>query len=723
MCHKTLYDLLDASTFLSGVTKAGGDANEVNRKANTNWQDEIFRTSLSQNYDLSYGSGNENTRYRVGVGFSDQQGIIKKSGLSRLTGRINLTQELFNDKLILDLTLTGSSNKNTYAPISDNAGFQGSLVGAAIQANPTYPVLNPDGTFFHPGGDFRNPAAMLAYIDDSDNITRYLANVGATYKLTPDLSYKFTLGLDNSSSVRNTWMDKRLLGYTDNTNFEEVRADQVSGNGRGIIQNRALASTLVEHTLTYDKKMGKGALNALVGYSYQNFTNYGYNDIGFGVKTGDVATSLDGYSKKIPTFGDSTRQQLQSYFARVNYSIADKYFLTGTVRADGSSKFGENNKYGVFPAFAFKWKLMNEAFIPKDIFNDLSFRLNWGRTGNQEFPGGVAGSISQRKLNGSSVPINAANPNIKWETTTQYGAGIDFAILQGKLSGTIDYFNKSTIDPIFLANYAQPAAVSRRWVNLPGTIKNTGFEVGLTLQAVQSKSFTWEILANATSLKNIIEDFGDGNVVTGDINGQGLSGAYVQTIRNGYPLFSFFLPTFSGFDQNGFAILPNDNRFNVEGSAIPTFTWGLTNNFTFGRLNASIFINGSSGNFLYNNTANALFTKGSLKNGRNVTTAVANSTENAVNPPEVSTRFLEKGDFIRLSNLSLGYTFNMPTSSKIKTLTVNLAGQNLLLISDYSGLDPEVNTNKARNDVPSLGIDYTAYPSARTFTFGVNLGF
>ena len=276
---------------------------------------------------------------------------------------------------------------------------------------------------------------------------------------------------------------------------------------------------------------------------------------------------------------------------------------------------------------------------------------------------------------------------------------------------------------IFLQDYAQPAAFSRRWTNLDGNIINKGIEVGLNAQVVQGNKFSWEVLYNMTFLENTIENFGNSTVITGDINGQGLSGAYVQTIRNNFPLSSFNLPTFAGYDNNGFAIYPNDAAFGVQGSALPKFNAGLTNNFTFGKWNTSFFINASTGFFLYNNTANALFTKGSLRNGRNVTVEVANSEENPLNAPEVSTRFLEKGDFIRLSNASLGYTFNIKESKNIKSLRLSLAGQNLLLITNYSGLDPEVNTNKALNSVPSRGIDYTAYPNARTFTFGINASF
>ena len=716
------YDLLSSQDFLAGVTSSGGNAAAINRGGNTDWQDEIFRTGISQNYNLGFGGAKAANNYRVSLGYDDQNGTIENSSLARLTGRLNASQSIFKNKIKFDLALTASNVKNKYAPVSDNAGFQGSLVGAAIAANPTNPVRNADGTFYSIGE--RNPASMLEYIDDSDNIKRYLANISGTWTIIKGLDYKATLGLDNSNSKRETWYDPRLTTFGDGTNIRGLNINSVSGNGRGTEQNIELQSTLIENTLTYNVAVAGNPLTALIGTSYQKFKFNSYNRIGYITNTPNVLEkSLTSFQKQFPVFGDSSVAELQSFFTRLNYSINDKYLITGTLRSDGSSKFGANNKYAYFPAVAVKWRIMNESFMPENKFDDLSIRLNYGLTGNQEYPGGAALAVTQRQLDGSQRELNAANPNIRWETTTQYGIGLDYALLNGRLSGTIDYFNKNTKDLLFLQDYAQPAAFERRWTNLDGNVINKGLEFGLNLQAVQKEKFNWDVAYNMTFIDNTVENFGNTNVITGDIHGQGLSGAYVQLIRNGSPLASFNLPTFSGYDANGFAIYPNDAAFILQGSALPKFNAGLTNNFTFGKWNASFFLNASTGFYIYNNTANALFTKGSLKNARNVTYEIASSVENALNPPEVSTRFLEKGDFLRLSNANLGYTFDVTNMKTFKSLRVSLSGQNLFLITNYSGLDPEVNTNKARNSVPSRGIDYTAYPSARTFTFGLNAGF
>ncbi|WP_162846982.1 SusC/RagA family TonB-linked outer membrane protein [Mucilaginibacter gracilis] len=603
------YDLLDASSFLTAVKATGADPSAINKGANTNWQNQIFQTGVSQNYNLGFGGANQGFTYRASAGYDEENGTVKKSGLKRLTGRVNASQKVWGDRLRFDLTFLASNVKNTYAPIADNSGYQGSLIGATISANPTYPVYNADGSYYFDGSN-RNPVAMLNLIDDRDNINRYLANLGATLKLTKNLSYKATFGNDYSMGVRSTYYDPSLAGYTDADNVRGQSISQISGNGRGQVQNIEKTSQITEHTLTYDVKLhNNSALTVLAGYSYQVSKYNNWNDVGWNTLIpNNLVKDISQFKNHLPQYGDSTRSQLQSYYARVNYSFQDKYLITATVRSDGSSKFGSNNRYATFPALAAKWKIMNESFAPKKVFDDLSLRLNYGQTGNQELPPYSSLAIKQYNFDGSTNSITNANANLKWETTTQFGGGIDFAILHNRLTGTIDYFDKSTKDLLFLQDYAQPAANSHRWVNLPGNIVNKGVEIGLNFVAVEKKIFSWNIAYNMTFLSNKVTNFGNSNVNTGAINGQGLSGAYGQVITNNYPLYTYKVPVFAGFDANGFGIYPNGiDVSTLQGSAIPTFTASLTNNFTYKKFNASFFINGATGFQVYNNTANAYF--------------------------------------------------------------------------------------------------------------------
>ncbi|RYU89979.1 SusC/RagA family TonB-linked outer membrane protein [Mucilaginibacter terrigena] len=737
------YDLLDRDAFLKGVESVGSNSGPsssggVDYGANTDWQKEILRTAVSQNYNIAFGGANNTGNYRASAAYDNQQGIVKNTNLKRLTARLNASQSFFGERLKFELQSLFSNVKDRFAPVTNNAGFNGSLIGAALQTNPTIPVYDDQGRYFSLNGyengfpksnTFRNPVSLLNQIDDTDNINRFLNNLTLTLRLFEGISYKGNISIDRSNGARNTFYDPKIVGFTDNGNIRGFSYPSATGNGRAIVQNTELNNLTTEHTLNYDKKFANNSsLTALVGYSYANYKNNPHNNVAWGAKnqTAFIKDYQNTPNKFPRTFGDSSTYSLQSYFARVNYSYKDKYILTATVRRDGSSRFGTDNQYANFPALAAKWRISGESWAPKGVFDDLSLRLNYGKTGNQDYPSLASRAIRSYDYYGGTSADNAANPTLKWETQTAYGAGLDFSVLRGRLTGTIDYFNKSQKDLLFLQDVAQPAAVSRFWVNLPGNVRNTGVELGLNFTAIQAsdaKGFSWDINYNMTLIKNRIENFGNRNVITGNIDGQGLSGAYAQFFGNGYPLYEFNVSQYNGLDADGFGIYPDGiDAATPHGSPLPTFFAGLNNTFNYGNWSLSFFLNAQTGFYIYNNTANAFFYKGNLVSGRNVTKAVAQTNENALNSGEVSSRFVEKGDFLRLQNAALGYTFPMGGGA-IKSLRLSLTGQNLFLITGYSGLDPEINTNKERNGVPSRGIDYTSYPSARTFTLGLNASF
>ena len=268
---------------------------------------------------------------------------------------------------------------------------------------------------------------------------------------------------------------------------------------------------------------------------------------------------------------------------------------------------------------------------------------------------------------------------------------------------------------------AQPAVSPFVWKNLDANVENKGVELGLNVVAVSTSNFTWDINFNISYNKNEVKDFG-GLINTGAINGQGLSGAFAQRIAEGQPLFAFFVRDFAGYDDNGISVYNDGDFQQFIGSPLPSVYTGLGNRISFANLDLGINMYGQFGNKIYNNTANAFFTAGSLANGRNVSTEVVGNGESNLNAPDVSTRFLEDGGFVRIQDVTLGYTIK-PRSSVISTLRFYVAGQNLAVFTNYSGQDPEVNINKAIDGVPSLGIDYTAYPRARTFLIGANVSF
>lgn len=711
-------DLLTADEYVAAGVEAGADASVIDFKGSTDWQDEIFRSAVSQNHYVSYGSGSETGHYRLSLGYDDQEGIVGNSSLERLTARLNANQTLLDGRLSLDLSLTGTRLRDDHVAVGNTAGFQGDLIGAALQANPTRPVYDTTGAFLQ-SSDFRNPVAMLDLVDDKSETTRVLANLAASLNLTDRLTYKVNLGYDNSDAVRRTGVSGRL-------DFPDIS----ERNGRAVVENRYINDVLVENTLNWRVPVaGANQIDALAGFSFQRFENRGdwlqaeyfvtddiprVDNIG-GVNNDDFkAFTADSYRGV---------EELQSYFARVNYSYEDRYLVTANFRADGSTKFGTNNKYGYFPSLAAAWNLSNEGFFSNSALasklDALKLRVGYGITGNQEFPGGAALALFTTNNDGSLTQTNNPNPDIQWEETAQWNVGLDFELSGGRFGGSFDYFNKQTTNLIVRQDFAQPAAVNFQWVNLDGKVINTGWELALNALPVNTSQLSWGVDYNLTYTQNEVRDLGT-FLNTGQIHGQGLSGAYSQRIADGQPLYSFYMRRFEGFDDQGLGMYADNEQLAFVGKPIPDLTMGLTNRLTIGRLDVAAFLEGAFGFQVYNNTANAIFLKGNLRNGRNVTRDIAGSAESSNNFGEASTRFLEDGDYVRLANATIGYNFDVSGwNTFLGSLRVDLTGQNLLLFTDYSGFDPEVNTDKSIDGVPSFGIDYTAYPRPRVFTLSV----
>src|SRR2546421_3156211 len=712
-------DLLSAGQYVSAGQAAGADPSVINFGAATDWQDQIFRTSVTQDHYLSYAERTATGAYHISLGDADEKGIIQKASLQRLTARINADRRLLDDRLKFQLSFTGSRINDTYAPVGNTAGFEGNLLGAALQANPTRPVFNPDGSYSQ-AGDWRNPMAMLAFVDDKAETIRILGSLRTAFDLTSWLSYNLNLGYENTESVRRTGLDSALSA---SSGFSFLAPT----NGRAEINNLYNKSGLIEHTLNLRRSVGGGGIEALAGFSYQRFETRGdwLRAEYFTTNQIPVVDNVDGVNneahKAFTAASNRNVDELQSYFGRVNYNYRDRYFVTGNFRVDGSTKFGRNNRYGYFPSLAVAWRLSNEGFFSglSDKFRDLRLRAGYGKTGNQEFESGVSLALFRTNNDGSLTQVNNPNPDIKWEETAQRGVGLDFELSGGRLGGSLDYFNKNTTNLIFRSDYAQPAAVDYQWVNLPGNVINKGAEFSVYAFPVSSPRRSWRVDYNMSFLDNVVRNLGT-SLNTGQIHGQGLSGAYAQRIADGQPLYAFYMRTFAGFDANGLGIYANNEQLSFVGSPIPTMTLGLTNTLTLGRLDFSAFLEGAFGQKVYNNTANAIFLKGNLRNGRNVTRDIAASGESPNNFGEASTRFLEDGDYLRLSNVTLGY--NLPVAGLIRgvrDMRIAVTGQNLLVITKYSGYYPEDNTDKSINGVPSLGIDYTSFPRPRTFPFNV----
>ena len=720
------YDLLSTSEFLQAYTDFNGAAaaQTLNLGADTDWQDVLFRTGITQSHNLSYGGGDESGSYRFSVSYMDQEGIIEESALERITARFNGNRKFLDDKLTLSAQFTVAHTHDDNVPNTTNSGFRGDLIGNIIKANPTQPVYNPDGSFYQTTIVEPNPLAFVRLTEMFTNTIRGLGNLSAEYKLTPGLSFKTVLGFDRSFSNRNDALSRDLVVG----NVEDI--------GRLTINDLETSNKLWESYFTYNTDFGNVAFTGLLGYSYQEF-QYGGKSIQYSqFRTSDLNQMINNVTAAETSLGTSsfkTIDELQSFFGRVNFDVAGKYLFTGTLRADGSTKFGSGNKYGYFPSFAVKWRMIQESFVP-DVFSDLGLRLGWGLTGNQEIPHNL---YTQRErygnfdigdngtdINGGGLSTVAfANPDLKWESTAQYNVGLDFGFNNNRISGSIDYYYKNTNDLLIQVTAAQPAVQPFIWTNLDADVINKGIEVAMNFVLADKSKFDWSISANAAFNDNVVENC-NCLINTGAINGQGLTGAFAQRIADNQPLFAYFLRVFGGFDGEGNSIYPEGDVQQFTGdSPLPTVNAGLSSSMRLGNFDFNFFFNGQFGHTIYSNTANAYFTAGSLANGRNVTRDVVGNGEGRLNAPDVSTRFLEKGDFVRLQNVSLGYNVPVQNSNVFSRLRLYLTGQNLFVITGYSGQDPEVNTSKPINGVPSFGIDFTTYPRARTFTLGANVSF
>ncbi len=671
--------------------------------------DAILQQSFLMDHNLAFRGGNENMKYRLSVGAQNTEGIVKESGQNKYSANLNVSQDFFKRRLRISSSIIASYIDDSYAPISTSAGFEGSLMGAALVWNPTRPFYKADGSYDQFSSSNSNPLAMLDYIQDGAQTGRFLGNIAATLTLFEGLDYKLSFGIDRSNSERDIELSSLL------------NRDNILNRGYASINDLSTNNMLIEHTLTYNKVFSDNFnLTALLGYSYQKLDRSGKQMSGRDFEYNQVSyinqmQSISQANRSVSSFKNPTTE-LQSYFGRVNLSLYNKFLVTATFRADGSSKFGANNKYGYFPSFAFAYRISEEGFIP-ELFSDLKLRIGWGQTGNQEFPAGAAQAqyeITRDGLTRSQYD----NPDLKWETSTTINAGIDFAFLDNRLTGVIEYFNKNTVDLLFNAEAALPGpSGARRWTNLDANVTNQGVEFGLNAVIVQKTDLTFSLGGNVTFMQNELKNF-SGVVETGMLHGQGISNTPSQRFISNQPLNVFYMLEFEGLDANGLGIYSDSKKYLQDPN--PNTILGLVLNLNYKGWDLLANLNGAYGHYVYNNTATSVLVVGNPSKGRNTSPDYTLPGESVDNALKASTRYLEKGDYLRLNNLSLSYSLQKAPWF-FKSMRFSLTGQNLFVITDFTGFDPEVNVDKNINGVPSYGIEYTPYPSARTFTFGLSV--
>lgn len=714
--------------------RANNISNFTDRGANTDWQKEIFRTALSHNHNISLSGGSESTTYRASVGYISQNGIIISSGTKNYTGRINVNHKTLNDKLSIDANLSGAQVEEDNAPISSElSGEGGSLLKDAIRFNPTYPVYDSVGNFTQINQFIINPVSYAEQIEDLRTTRRNLGNLSTTYNIFDPLSINVN------------------LGYT----FEEIdgkayvpRANPLGQGLRGLanLQSSKHWSKLLETTLMFNKQFNPdNRINAVAGYSYQDFTDEGFRNRVSGFVSDQFRYyNIGAASQRDAITSYREKSKLISFYGRANYSLFDRYLFTLTVRRDGSSRFGLDQKWGTFPSGSVAWRLSNENFFPQGGFvDDLKLRVSYGITGNQEignllslFTLGATGVAYN--MGGSAVTVIAperyANPDIKWEETAQWNIGADFQFLKNRIYGSLDVYKKRTKDLLLSFAIPSPSVVPTQVANV-GEVDNKGIEVVLGSRIIDKRDFSWKVDFNFSINRNKVvslsnEQWSARLLRNYTVSGFGLSGVNSQAIIPGEPLGTFYGPKFIGIkdsleqyediDKNG--SFSNTSDVTIIGNTQPDFTFGLSNSFSYKQFDLSFLVRGVQGSDVFNNTALDL-QRVSLLPGQNVLAAALTDGVARRQQATYSSRWIEDGSFIRMDNLTLGYNVKLGERIFLRNARIYFTAQNLFVITDYSGLDPEVVASLPGIGEAPRGIDYMSYPRARTYMIGASVSF
>jgi len=725
-------DVLNAAQWSQEANVLGVDVS-ANHGSNTDWFNLLTRDGFTQNHSLAFGGGANEFNYRASITAIDQNGIVVNSNYKNYIARITATQKALDDKLTLTMNVNNSINIAAYEPNGiGNAAFHSNLVTQALVARPTDPVFDTDGSYFRDANVFQytNPYAVNKTVKNDVNTDNLFGSLRADL----DIYKGLTVGWFGS------WrrVDGNTGYYLPATSTVQTAIDN---NGIGNINNWHNDEKLMDINLSYKHDFGKSHVDATAVYEWQAQTYNGdfaqgrgfVNDLASynALQLGDISKVLQG---DISSYKNDRR--LVSFLGRVNYSFDNKYLLTASFRRDGSTVFGINNKWGNFPSAALAWRITQEDFMKgQHLFSNLKLRAGYGITGNQQGIGpqnsialvGQAGTVF---FGGATIPNYAAtqnaNPNLKWETIKQANAGLDFGFLNDRLTGTIDVYSANTDNLLF--NYTVPLEGPFLTTNILANVGSTqkrGVELSLSYRVIQSDKVTLTLAGNASYMKSKVLSLG------GNIEGYDIPTNYVAWGSNAYlvvgkPIGTYLILQHSGVNAQGVeTVVGEDASGNIdqgaqskyrvdEGQSLPKYTYAFTPSFTYKNFDASMVWFGSGGNKIYNGLRADLSMLENLGKQNLLTSAIPTGIHSS---PFGSDEWLESGNYLRWSNLTLGYKFNVTNVKFINALRVSVTGQNLLLITKYTGEDPEVDASGGG----SSGGDYGIYPRTRTFSIGLNV--
>ncbi|RCR69046.1 SusC/RagA family TonB-linked outer membrane protein [Larkinella punicea] len=703
------------------------------------WQDLIFRKAPMQTHNLTISGGNEKTRYSVGGSIFNQQGIVIGSDYKRYSLRANISSDVSRK---LNLSYGATLTKITTSRQNSGGGNRGgSLISAAISAPPTLTPYNEDGSYrvlatAYPfiSNVLTNPLNYIYQSSDDVDANRVLANAALTFKPFDGLAIKISGGIENS--------DDRTDSYT-TTKFVNSQGSASVSTSRGM-------SLLSENTISYIKTVAiKHSISAVAGFTYQDFLSKSLNASGVGFLSDITETANLGSAATpgIPGTGYSL-STLLSYLGRVNYSYNNKYLATISFRADGSSKYSEGNKWGYFPSGALAWRVSEEEFMKNVPFiTDLKARASWGLTGSQAIGAyATLNNLSAGKTVFDDALYNTFAPgtqlpgNLKWETTEQTDFGIDAGFLGNRFRLTLDYYIKHTRDLLNTVQLPSGFGFTSTIRNV-GEIQNKGLEIGLEAR-IFDKAFKWDVNGNISFNRSKVVKLNGGQDILGGSVGVTLISDAANLLREGQPMSVFYGYVENGYteqgkvkyvDQNGDNVI-NQLDKTIIGNPNPDFIYGFNSAMSFRGFDLTFFVQGTQGNNLVNVSSinNTLDYGFGLNMPREVlynhwtptNTTAKYPVISRANSYNYSDRFVEDGSYLRLRNIQLAY--NLPLQKMgvtwMRTAQVYASGQNLLTLTKYSWWDPETNSQGGANAI-GQGIDHYSYPTSKSVTFGLRVGF
>lgn len=735
-------DVMDAPTFRNYVVNSfGADSQQAAALGNseTNWQDQIFRTAVSTDHNISLsGSAGEKLPYRISLGYTNENGILKTSNLERYTGSINLSPSFLDGQLRVQLNARGMYNTNRFAD-------QGAI-NSATQFDPTMPVYDTTGSPYGNGYHMTlkadgtpidialaNPLAILMQRQDNSKVMRSIGNMQVDYNMPflDGLRANLNVGYDISDSNGDVMVE-------DNSPMSYTWGSYKSGWGENSNYSQYKLNTLLDFYLNYVKEAGAHRFDAMGGYSWQRFYNETENFYPYSAAM--AAETGNEFYREGNDY--ATESFVISFFGRLNYSLLDRYLLTLTLRNDGSSRFSPDNKWGLFPSAAFAWKIINEPFMAdSDAMSDLKLRLGYGVTGQQnlgsgDYPWMGRYSYSQAGANyffgDQMIPLIrplAYDENLKWEETTTYNAGLDYGFLNNRITGAFDVYYRKTTDLLNTVGIAAGTNFSNQLLTNVGELENKGIEFTITGRPIVSKDWNWNLSYNVTLNQNRItkltinDDPSYVGVRFGGIDGGTGNNIAIHAVN--YPAGSFYVYE-QVYDEAG---KPLEGVFvdqNADGSineqdmipwknASPDLYMGLSSQLSYKNWDFNFSVRGNIGNYAYNNIQ-------SNRESKNTTFDPSGWLKNRVNSATYtnfdavhyqSSYYIQDASFMKVDNVSLGYNFTHLLNQQ-QTGRIHFTVQNPLVVTNYSGLDPEFTNN---------GIDNNIYPHPRVFILGLNLNF